>query len=252
MNPICILQRGRPEQRGEKRDSNEFIDFFRDAILKNTTISSISYCKAVMGSGQTAVNGKGQAKARRAHWRSLLFFNWHHWACCTSVILKKLKNASILLRPASADIWSTFNDSSQTRSLRTRPCPGHKPLFRQPYLVWGVKREQWITLGGPTQSKHWALSDYRTSSGVISGSRSCLKMCIKRPAEHMILTRGFQRPSPQLMWSISSQSPFCYWKFYCGFDQNEYLGSIYQNDTKWPNSASVTIRFYSINGKLRV
>lgn len=115
------------------------------------------------------------------------------------VILIKLKNASTLLKPASADIWSTFNDSSQTRSLRTRPCPGHKPLFRQPYLVWGVKREQRITLGGPTQSKRWALSDDRTSSGVISGSRSCFKLCIERPAEHMILMRVFQRPTPQLM-----------------------------------------------------
>lgn len=111
---------------------------------------------------------------------------------------------------------------TQTRSLRTRPCPGHKPLFRQPYLVWGVKREQWITLGGPTQSKRWALSDDRASSGVISGSRSCFKLCIERPAEHMILTRGFQRPSPQLMPSISSQSPLCYGKFYRRFDQNGY------------------------------
>lgn len=45
----------------------------------------------------------------------------------------------------------------------TRPCPGHKLLFRQPYLLWGVKGEPWITLRGPTLSKHWLLSDDRAS-----------------------------------------------------------------------------------------
>lgn len=40
------------------------MDLFREAILNKTT-SSNSYCKAVTGSGQTPVNGKGQDEGRR-------------------------------------------------------------------------------------------------------------------------------------------------------------------------------------------
>lgn len=48
------------EQQGETQDPNAFMDLFSLAILNKTTMSSISYCKAVTGSGQTLVNGKGQ------------------------------------------------------------------------------------------------------------------------------------------------------------------------------------------------
>lgn len=41
----------------------------------------------------------------------------------------------------------------------TRPCPGHKLLFGQPYLLWGVKGEPWITWRGAPLSKHSLLSD---------------------------------------------------------------------------------------------
>lgn len=41
------------------------MDLFREAILNKTTMSSISYCKAVTSSGQTLVNGKGQEEGRR-------------------------------------------------------------------------------------------------------------------------------------------------------------------------------------------
>lgn len=52
------------EQREETQDTNAFMDLFRVAILNNTTVRSISYCKAVTGSGQTPVNGKGQDKGK--------------------------------------------------------------------------------------------------------------------------------------------------------------------------------------------
>lgn len=52
------------EQQGETQDPNAFMDLFKEAILKETTMSSISYCKAVMGCGQIAVNGKGQDEGR--------------------------------------------------------------------------------------------------------------------------------------------------------------------------------------------
>lgn len=57
--------------------------------MKNTTISSISYCKAVRASSQMAVNGKGQAEGRRTHADSIPFPQ--RCACCTSMILLKLK-----------------------------------------------------------------------------------------------------------------------------------------------------------------
>lgn len=52
------------EQQGETQDPNAFMDLFREAILNETTMSSISYCKAVTGCGQMAVNGKGQDEGR--------------------------------------------------------------------------------------------------------------------------------------------------------------------------------------------
>lgn len=53
----------------------------------------------------------------------------------------------------------------------TRSCPGRKQLFRQPYLLWGVKGDPWIMLRGQALSKHWLLSDDTSSSGV----RFCLQ-----------------------------------------------------------------------------
>lgn len=35
----------------------------------------------------------------------------------------------------------------------TRPCPGHKLLFRQPYLLWGVNGDPWIMLRGASTIK---------------------------------------------------------------------------------------------------
>lgn len=52
------------EQQGETQDPNTFIDLFREAILNKTTMSSISYCKAVTGGGQTPVNAKGQEEGK--------------------------------------------------------------------------------------------------------------------------------------------------------------------------------------------
>lgn len=65
-------------------------------------------------------------------------------------------SAPHLMAHPRADLWWWL----------TRSCPGHKLLFRQPYLLWGVKGEPWITLKGPTLSKHLLLSDDKSTKGV--------------------------------------------------------------------------------------
>lgn len=80
----------------------------------------------------------------------------------------------------------------------TRSCHGHKLLFRQPYLLWGVKGGPWITLRGPTLSKHWLLSDDRTSKRVRvcfqelawAASMSVKQMCWAQDNKGGILTRS--------------------------------------------------------------
>lgn len=80
-----------------------------------------------------------------------------------------------LMAHPRADLWCCL----------TRPCPGRKRLFRQPYLLWGVKGEAWITLRGPTLSKHWLLSDDRESKrGSDSVSRRWLELHFTLPPQH--------------------------------------------------------------------
>lgn len=137
------------------------------------------------------VKRRSMAKGKLREGDSIIL---QRWACCTSVILIKLK-----LSPRSSEqLLLTSGPHLMTHPkldlwwCLTRPCPGHKLLFRQPYLAWGVKGEQWITLRGLIQSKRWPLSDDRTSRGVSSASRSWFKLRIKRGLQSTM--RGFPRP----------------------------------------------------------
>lgn len=149
VNPICILQRGRVEHQftaarttGGTQDPNAFMDFFREAILNKTTMSSISCCKAVSGSGQILVNGKGHGKVKgRLRYGVLLEFSlrWFSCKCTKTTALNPQINeqihtyiAIIYFRgdtdcikrlsstiTAASNIWSTPNGSTQSRSLMT-------------------------------------------------------------------------------------------------------------------------------------
>lgn len=96
------------------------MDLFREAILSNTTMSSISYCKAVTGRGQTAVNGKGHdegqeskySTALKTHFvqRSVITISERHMNFVfTDSFLSKpcAGNASSTIIAASSNIWST-------------------------------------------------------------------------------------------------------------------------------------------------
>lgn len=64
----------------------------------------------------------------------------------------------------------------------TRPCPGHKLLFRQPYLVWGVKGEQWITLRGANTIK--TLAPYQMT-GPAEGSALLPEAALTPPSKEI-------------------------------------------------------------------
>ena len=182
MNPICILQRGHPERRGETRDSNamHLLTYSRRPYWKTQQLALFHTVKLSGAVVKWRSMAKGKLREGEHMQDSILILQ--HQACCTSMILVKLK----LSPPSSEQLLPTSGPHLMTHLKLdlwwwlTRPCPGHKLLFRQPYLAWGVKGEQWITLRGLTQSKRWPLSDDTTSSRVSSTSRSWFKLCIKR------------------------------------------------------------------------
>lgn len=65
--------------------------------MKNTTISSISYCKAVRARGQMAVNGKGQAEGRTTHAR------FHPYSTTLSLLHINDVNIKVKLSPPTSE-----------------------------------------------------------------------------------------------------------------------------------------------------
>lgn len=182
MNPICILQHAYLEQRGEKQDSNAMHLLTYSARPSWKTQQSVLFHTVKLSGPVVKRRSMAKGKQRQGEHMQGSILNLQRWACRMSMILIKLKvspsspeqllltSGPHLMTHPKLDLWWWL----------TRPCPGHKLLFRQPYLAWGVKGEQWITLRGLIQSKRWPLSDDRTSSGVSSPSRSWFKLCIKR------------------------------------------------------------------------
>lgn len=171
-----------PEQWGEKGVSNamHLLTYSRRPYWKTWQLALFHTVKLSGPVVNRRSMAKGKLREREHMQDSILILQ--HWACRTSMILIKLKLSS----PSSEQLLLTSGPHLMTHPKLdlwwwlTRPCPGHKLLFRQAYLAWGVKGEQWITLSGLTQSKRWPLSDDRTSNGVSSPSRSWFKLCIKR------------------------------------------------------------------------
>lgn len=123
----------------------------------DTTMRSISYCKAVSGGGQTQANGKGHGEGRSQNptWSSTVTAVSSNIWCRERLISEKI-------------FWWWL----------TRPRPGHKLLFGQAYLLWGVNGE------GRLYQNVGSYQMTRRAKGVVfSFLWSCTPSCLCRQAE---------------------------------------------------------------------